>query len=409
MLVVFRTDASIQIGTGHVMRCLTLAGTLQTQGATCHFICREHAGNLIELLEGRGFTTHRLTQEEGNIDIAVDPGAEPELAHAHWLGASWREDSESCQPILAELSPDWLVIDHYALDQRWERSVLDSITGSRSQLLVIDDLADRPHRADVLLDQNFGRAPSDYADLMPAGCDIRIGPAHALLRPEFARLRPRALARREALKRPETLLITLGGIDKDNVTGVVLDALARAPDVRGCGLPWLWELAPHISGPFGRKAASYAHSHRGRRRRPGHGATHDDGRSLHRGRGIDRLGTLRVGFADAAVGAGRQSGWSSQSYGSAGAVAGAAQPRYAGFRHGAGGGAEGAICGRCIPRHRPCRRRPHRRFRRGAASPNFARKIDPCVLTFCVPIPSIRWYPLCATGLLIALESTMCI
>lgn len=256
MLVVFRTDASIQIGTGHVMRCLTLAGTLQTQGATCHFICREHAGNLIELLEGRGFTTHRLTQEEGNIDIAVDPGAEPELAHAHWLGASWREDSESCQPILAELSPDWLVIDHYALDQRWERSVLDSITGSRSQLLVIDDLADRPHVANVLLDQNAGRTPEDYKGLVPAGCDLRIGPTHALLRPEFTELREQALARREALSRPERLLITLGGIDKDNVTGVLLAALAEAPAAQGLQITVVMgDSAPHIEAVRAKAAA----------------------------------------------------------------------------------------------------------------------------------------------------------
>ena len=218
MLVAFRTDASIQIGTGHVMRCLALAGALQTQGATCHFICREHAGNLIELLEERGFATHRLPKEEGDTNIARDPSALNELSHAHWLGASWREDSERCKPIVAELRPNWLVMDHYALDQRWQRSVLESITDSRPKLLVIDDLADRPHAANVLLDQNAGRSAGDYRGLVPTGCDLRIGPTHALLRPEFTKLREQALARREALSRPERLLITLGGIDKDNVT-----------------------------------------------------------------------------------------------------------------------------------------------------------------------------------------------
>ena len=50
MNVVFRVDASIQMGTGHVMRCLTLADVLKNRGAECYFICREHSSNLISLI-----------------------------------------------------------------------------------------------------------------------------------------------------------------------------------------------------------------------------------------------------------------------------------------------------------------------------------------------------------------------
>lgn len=246
MLVVFRTDASMQIGTGHVMRCLALASALQTQGATCHFICREHAGNLIDLLKARGFTTHRLPQKEGDIDIVVDPGAEHELAHAHWLGASWKEDAEVCKPTMAELSPNWLVIDHYALDYRWERSVLDSLTGSRPQLLVIDDLADRSHVADVLLDQNLGRTPEDYKRLVPTRCHLLIGPTYALLRKEFSVLRKR-LFKTHRTKGVRRVLITMGGVDHANTTCKVLDALkicsfpvgCRITVVMGAKAPWV--------------------------------------------------------------------------------------------------------------------------------------------------------------------------
>ena len=256
MKVVFRTDASIQMGTGHVMRCLALAEALQARGAKCHFICREHVGNLIELLKARGFTTHRLCQEEALIDIAVDSGAEHKLTHAQWLGVSWREDSEGSAPIMAQLSPNWLVIDHYALDQRWERSVLDSLTGSRPRLLVIDDLADRPHMANVLLDQNAGRTAEEYKGLVPNDCDLRIGPTHALLRTEFHEFREQALARREALSRPERLLITLGGIDKDNVTCAVLAALAKAPAARGLRVTVVMgDNAPHLEAVRGKAAA----------------------------------------------------------------------------------------------------------------------------------------------------------
>jgi len=115
--------------------------------------------------------------------------------------------------------------------------------------MVIDDLADRPHDCDLLLDQSLGREAADYAGLLPPAATPLIGPGYALLRPEFARLRAASLARRE---RPvlRKLLVTMGGVDKDNATGRVLDALASCtlPDaveitvVMGPQAPWLSEV-----------------------------------------------------------------------------------------------------------------------------------------------------------------------
>lgn len=244
--IAFRVDASLEIGSGHVMRCLTLADALQTQGAECHFLCREHLGHLVELIETRGFTVHRLPQEESDTKIAAAPGAEPELAHAHWLGASWTQDASDCRPILAELSPNWLVVDHYALDHHWERAVLDGLLGSRPCLLVIDDLADRKHLADLLLDQSLGRKAEDYYGLVPEVCQVLAGPRYALLRTEFGEWREYSLKRRAGEPRLQRLLINLGGVDKDNVTGQVLDVLStcdlpkdlQISVVMGASAPW---------------------------------------------------------------------------------------------------------------------------------------------------------------------------
>jgi UDP-2,4-diacetamido-2,4,6-trideoxy-beta-L-altropyranose hydrolase len=230
-VIAFRADASLEIGSGHVMRCLTLADALQAQGAECLFLCREQPGHLCELIEARGYPIHRLPQEERDTDTTITPGAEPELAHAHWLGASWSQDAEACLPLLAELAPAWLVVDHYALDHRWETAVLDGLAGSRPRLLVIDDLADRHHIADLLLDQNLGRQVEDYRGLVPEACQILAGPRYALLRPEFREWREASLSRRAREPRLQRLLINLGGVDKDDVTGQVLDALS------GCDLP----------------------------------------------------------------------------------------------------------------------------------------------------------------------------
>ncbi len=239
--VVFRADASLDIGTGHVMRCLTLADALRARGATCRFVCRAHPGHLIEQIRQRGFETTALPSASTETSgPAADGTALP--AHAHWLGADWQTDAEQTRAALRDERVDWLVIDHYALDARWERS----LRGACRRLMVIDDLADRPHDCDVLLDQNLGRSAADYAALVPGGCIVLVGPQYALLRPEFAALRPDSLARRESAQL-RRLLITMGGVDKDNATGTVLDALRRCPLPADCRItvvmgphaPWL--------------------------------------------------------------------------------------------------------------------------------------------------------------------------
>ena len=223
MQVVFRADASTDIGTGHVMRCLTLARALAEQEARCDFICRAHAGHLIELIREQGFAVHVLPTV--NRPNALADGT----AHAPWLGASQAYDAQACEPVLAALQPDWLVVDHYALDARWEQALAPAY----GQLMVIDDLADRPHVAAVLLDQTLGRDPADYQAQVPSDCTLLCGSAYALLRPEFTALRPGSLQRR-SLPALRQLLITMGGVDKDNATGRVLDALAKCALPAGC-------------------------------------------------------------------------------------------------------------------------------------------------------------------------------
>lgn len=220
------------------MRCLTLADALAKEGWGCHFLCRAHPGHLIDIIRAHGHVVHVLPDAQSTHS---DQDTQT-LAHAGWLGSHWTTDARQSQAILQEVGPCWLVVDHYALDARWERQVLPQ--GCR--LLAIDDLADRPHDADLLLDQNLGRETDDYQGLVPATCRVLVGPHYALLRPEFTKWRTFSLVRRRSpeLKR---LLISLGGVDKDNATGQVLEALkgCELPDdchisvVMGASAPWL--------------------------------------------------------------------------------------------------------------------------------------------------------------------------
>jgi UDP-2,4-diacetamido-2,4,6-trideoxy-beta-L-altropyranose hydrolase len=146
------------------------------------------------------------------------------LSHAHWLGVTSQSDvADTQQALQGEGMIDWLVVDHYALDAKWEQAM----QAMSRNLMVIDDLADRQHYCDLLLDQNLGRTEQDYASLMSKQAKLLIGPSFALLRHEFATARYDSLVRRQQPALTH-LLVSMGGIDKDNLTGRVLDALAQS-------------------------------------------------------------------------------------------------------------------------------------------------------------------------------------
>jgi len=225
MKLVFRCDASLVIGNGHVMRCLTLAQALRAQGASCRFVSRADAGHLLEAVGAQGFEALALP--------ASTPGLDPDDPAA---------DARQTLAALDGSVADWLVMDHYALDARWGRAMRPAA----HRLMVIDDLANRGQDADLLLDQNLGRQDRDYADHLPAAARVLTGPAYALLRPGFAARRGPSLAQRA--QRPlRQLLLSLGGVDAGNATGQVLQALrdcalpvgTRISVVMGPSAPWL--------------------------------------------------------------------------------------------------------------------------------------------------------------------------
>lgn len=100
MEIMIRTDASLQSGTGHVMRCLTLAEALRQRGATCRFVCRAHPGNLIEFVQNRGFMVHALQ---------YDPSWQPAYFTQHILDGWGRIGSKmSSKPKLALAGRRWI-------------------------------------------------------------------------------------------------------------------------------------------------------------------------------------------------------------------------------------------------------------------------------------------------------------
>lgn len=214
MNIAFRVDASAAMGSGHVMRCLTLAEGLRARGARVSFVCREYLGNLIALISKQAIPV-----------TILPPPAVPASAgvpdYAAWLGVTQREDAAQTIAALRDEHPDVIIVDHYGLNAAWERELR---TVSKT-VLAIDDLANRRHDCDILLDQNYSvEGRQRYAGLVPKGCLILTGPRYALVGPEYLAVRSERGLRAEARR----VFVFFGASDPHGMSLRALEALLAA-------------------------------------------------------------------------------------------------------------------------------------------------------------------------------------
>lgn len=211
----FRCDASAAMGGGHVMRCLTLADALARRGWWCGFAVGPDAAA----------TVPRLRHGAFDVLLLDGPAAAEPQKIAHWLGGR----------------ADLLVADHYGRDAAFE----SACRSWAERILVIDDLANRRHDADILIDPTCGRAADAYSALVPQRCRLLAGAGFALLRPAFTEARPASLERRRSTACVDRLLVAFGATDPDNATARALTSLAEArlpveiDVVLGAGAPHL--------------------------------------------------------------------------------------------------------------------------------------------------------------------------
>ena len=200
--IAIRVDSSQHIGTGHVVRCLTMAEELKKRSVRVIFICRVLLGDWTLFLRERGFETISLSTED-------------EL---------WDSDRDAVLTLEGlnnnQIFPDWLIIDHYQIGKDWERKIRSAV----AKIMVIDDLADRSHDCDLLLDQNlYPGWQHRYNGLLPRNCRSLLGLQYLILREEFRqyKLNEPINSRPGHLK----ILLTFGGSDPSGLTEKVLLAL----------------------------------------------------------------------------------------------------------------------------------------------------------------------------------------
>ncbi|KTD24312.1 putative polysaccharide biosynthesis protein [Legionella lansingensis] len=216
MRVAFRVDSSAQIGSGHLMRCLTLASELRSRGAEVLFLSRQHPGHMIDRIEDGEYQVHRLS-------IPITKSKLDRNEYSAWLGVTQEEDAAETLASLDGQGYDWLVVDHYGLDITWEKMIRPAV----GRIMAIDDLANRDHDCDLLLDQNYFRdlVQRRYKGRVPDSCQCLLGPYNALLQPEYAQLRAILPPCDGQVRR---VLVFFGSGDATGQTSKVLKALSQA-------------------------------------------------------------------------------------------------------------------------------------------------------------------------------------
>ena len=223
--ILFRCDASDVIGTGHLVRCLTLADEAISRGWKIVLVSR-NSGDIFDKLSLSN--KYNCRQLNSTIDTYKNPDIKD--TYSDWLDVTQQTDAYETLLVVEEFQPFFIVVDHYALDFRWH----GIIRRACKELMVIDDLGNRQLNCTFLLDQNFGSKRSKYANKLLENTSCMFGPNFALLRKEFQQLRDLSLVKRENVKFPKKILITMGGVDACNYSLAVVQRLAKSEFSKDC-------------------------------------------------------------------------------------------------------------------------------------------------------------------------------
>lgn len=213
--VAFRVDVALHIGTGHLQRCLTLANQLKQKLIRSIFFVRQYDGNLLDIVDRSGFEYYIIGTSVNKFFSSN---------HSEWLGLSQQNDCGDFLQAASDFRIDALVIDHYSIDSVWESAVKEHLS---LPILVIDDLANRKHNCEVLLDQNYWpNIDVRYNGLLPNHSQKLLGPKYALLKPTYEEMRQSSTDRNRKVGL-NSILVNFGGVGDLLLWQIVIPALLK--------------------------------------------------------------------------------------------------------------------------------------------------------------------------------------
>lgn len=221
------------------MRCLVLAELFKKNGNKVEFICRSHKGNSI----------HKISTDFKVYELAAPKNKELKTTskYSQWLGVNQKKDVDECIDLIKLEKVNWVIVDHYGIDEQWHKQIKPYC----EKIMVIDDLANRKFDCHLLLNQNLGIEKKYYDNKVPEDCILLLGTKYALLRPEFTRLRHKAIAKRKNTKSVSDIIISMGGNDINNITHSILENIPdnyRVTVVLGKNSPHNKMLKNYIKG-----------------------------------------------------------------------------------------------------------------------------------------------------------------
>ena len=201
MNIAFRVDSSRKIGTGHVIRCMTLANQLEAIGFTVYFICKPIMGDIVNIIKSKGYDVILLSLP--NRDEEVDNFSE----------YSCNFDSQQVIDLCSLLSLDLIILDHYFLNYDWEKTVKD-----HTKLMCISDFPSGPRACDILLDSSLNRHHDEYRLYVESTCILMTGSDYVMVRPEFEQSKSLEAFSKQVSK----VLVTMGGSDPQDFTSRII-------------------------------------------------------------------------------------------------------------------------------------------------------------------------------------------
>ncbi|HFU75478.1 MAG TPA: UDP-2,4-diacetamido-2,4,6-trideoxy-beta-L-altropyranose hydrolase [Arcobacter sp.] len=193
--ILFRADASSEIGTGHIMRDLVLAKEYKDDNV--FFATQKLKGNIDFIIEDAGYLVKTLASN--HIDELIT--------------------------LIEKLQIDMIVIDHYGIDEAFEKE-LKNKTGIT--VFVFDDTYEK-HYCDILLNHNIYADEKKYKNLVPKFCELRCGSEYTLLRDEFKELKHNKNMNKNKLF---TFFVAMGGSDPKNLNSSIVEVLSEIPNIK---------------------------------------------------------------------------------------------------------------------------------------------------------------------------------
>ncbi|MBL6654565.1 MAG: UDP-2,4-diacetamido-2,4,6-trideoxy-beta-L-altropyranose hydrolase [Flavobacteriaceae bacterium] len=197
-----RVEASDKIGTGHLKRCISLSLEIKENLDADVIFFFSGDDRYLDLLKNHDLAFHKIKSNTFNY-----------LDDVKLLKSIVKKNN-------IELS--FIIVDHYKIDINWEKQLSDY------KIIVLDDLANRKHHADILIDQNlYNNYQKRYLDLVNKGCILLLGPKYAILNNKYKKLR-KNLIKKNSYK---NVLISFGGTDEFELTEQLLAKFSSCPDL----------------------------------------------------------------------------------------------------------------------------------------------------------------------------------